>query len=144
MESHGPIQVGIGLESLKVGVLQEMKRTHALSACPLCGEPLDPATCSFWEVMDRHRLPMSGQEEPSNLDWATCASCMIVWKLFLQNTSNDNPGNLNNWEGHQLYLSGYTNCFCRQQVLRGSWTLIHDTKDRHSHIREECVASERR
>jgi hypothetical protein len=153
MEKHGVVEIGINFQSLQPDVLRGIRQTHRLVGCPVCGRPCGKQVeCTAGTEVDTSGLEMHGQERPSNLDWGMCHYCSIVWKLFLHNTSSgESSGSPRYWEGHQLYLSGFTNCFCRVPVLRGARgehdLLIHDTEEENSRIRlgrgYECTAKER-
>lgn len=49
---------------------------------------------------------------------------------------------LHNWtgpgHGHQLFLEGFTNCFCRSSVFEQSLVLIEDNTGHHSQLGVLC------
>ena len=131
----------VDFANLRAEILRDIRTTHTLKFCPLCGNKLSSVTChrGTWT-----QVPLDSQEWEENVHSKTCDACEIVWKLWLRHIGSDNEGNPSYWEGHQLYLTGYSRCFCRVEVFPE--TLIHKAKWGYSRILlgagEECRVQE--
>ncbi|MDO8469415.1 MAG: hypothetical protein Q7S84_00145 [bacterium] len=122
-------------------VLRRMKVTHALKRCPVCGNEMSSSACHAGCTPD---VPTSVLDK-SKVDMRNCETCGVLWTLWCRDTSNGgDQGNSSYWEGHQLYLTGFSNCFCRAAVLPQQ--LIHSAQDGYSRVRlgedQECRAQE--
>lgn len=123
---HAPIH----FSDLRGDILGAMEEDHTLKSCPRCGNVLTEFVCHKGIRPD---VPVAVLD-PSKIQHANCNFCGVVWALWCRDISNDgNEGSPNYWEGHQLFLSAISNCFCRASVLNK--TRFHESKNGYSRVR---------
>jgi hypothetical protein len=119
-------------EKLLADVLAEIRIEHQLKRCPLCGKPLATDSLCSRGMRISHEPDDFGKDE-----YKQCGACHIIWHLHLHNWINERGDGMESGRGHQLFLEGTTNCFCRRQVL-GDSGLIDDKKGHHSQLSCRC------
>ncbi len=121
-------------EKLQKDVLIEIHRNHKLAKCPLCGGELTEPLCTG-KVMVPQESGSYGR--PNEYEYKGCGVCKIIWRLELFNYTNERGDGMISDEGHQLFLEGWRNCFCRSRIFE-HFIFIEESEGPHSRLGSPC------
>lgn len=126
---------------LRAESLEFICNEHTIILCPFDGSRVEEPTCSLGRAIPARR----GVAADTSYLCRLCANCNTIWEIDFSNWRCESSDGGRYWNGHDISLAGYSNCFCRAPALvmgrvppQFNFCLVHHCCGEHSRLNEKC------